>query len=156
VGRRQVGACAVGKPPDGANNALILAPPGYEGRRVVVFVGVRDGIDGQTGSVGGRVRRDIAKVNIMRLDEVGRETSLTEVNFDCFGTDRPLEVSAKKPLDVPHEVDCNMSLEEALEFGLNGSVIGEVYEVVNIETEGKMCRGGGVRGIIGVDDMSAE
>jgi hypothetical protein len=156
VGRRQVGACAVGEPPDGANNALVLALPGYEGRRVVVFVGVRDGIDRQTGSVGGPVRRDIAKVNIVRLDKVGCETSLTEVNLDFFGTDRPLEVSAKKPLDVPHEVDCNTLLEETLEFGLDGSIIGEVYEVIDIETEGKMCRGGGVRGVIGVDDVSAE
>ena len=47
----------------------------------------------------------------------------------------PGEVDAKKPLDGAHEIDRNLGGEDFLEFSLNGRVFGEIYKVVNVETD---------------------
>ena len=78
------------------------------------------------------------------------------MTLDLTGTDRQLEMSSKEPLDVTHEIDSGVLLEEKLEFGLDGSIIGEIDEVMNVETEGKMGCGMGVRRVVEVDNIPAE
>jgi hypothetical protein len=53
VGWSKVGACALGEPADGANNALILLLAIKERWRGIVFGGLGTGVDRETGTVRG-------------------------------------------------------------------------------------------------------
>ncbi len=59
---------------------MILSFALDEGRTVIVFVGFRDGIDGQTGTIWGGIGCDVAQMSIIILNQMCRQASLVEVN----------------------------------------------------------------------------
>ncbi len=51
-----------------------------EDKTVFVFVGFRDGVDGQTGTIQGGVGCDVAQVSIIILNQMCPKAGLAEVN----------------------------------------------------------------------------
>jgi DNA-binding transcriptional regulator/RsmH inhibitor MraZ len=60
---------------------------------------------------------------------------LIEVNRDVCGGDAPREVSAKEPLNIPHEVDGDKFREDLTELAFNSITFREVDKVIHIETK---------------------
>ncbi len=71
---------ALSKPPNRADYTLILAPLFHERRAVVGLAGFGIGVDGEPRAIGGSIRRDVASVGIVGLDQVSGKASLAEVH----------------------------------------------------------------------------
>ena len=69
------------------------------------------------------------------LDKILRKAGLVQMNGNVTVIGFiPGEVDAKEPLDGAHEVNRNLGGEDFLEFSLYGGVFGEIYKIVNVET----------------------
>ena len=76
----EVWSRALSKPPNRADHTLILASPVHERRAVIGLVGFWTGVDGEPQAIGGSIRRDVASVGIVVLDQVIGKASLAEVH----------------------------------------------------------------------------
>jgi hypothetical protein len=125
-----------------------------EGWAVVVFVQLGDRVDRKSQAVGGCIGSDVSCVNVVVLDQVRGKACLIHVNGDVVGGQRPLKVSSKEPIHGPHELYRDEVCEEFLELAFNLGVLGEVYKVIDVDTESKRGQGWLDCGVGWVDKVS--
>jgi hypothetical protein len=109
--RGKVGSCGLSKPPNGADDALVLPFSIDESRSQLVLVRLGASIDGQAGSIRGSVRRDVPEMDVIFFNKVRCKTGLTEMYFDHVRGDQPLEVSTQEPFDGAHKVNRRILFE---------------------------------------------
>jgi hypothetical protein len=156
VGGGKVWAGTLGEPPNGSNNALIPPSTFDEGRAVISFIGFRAGIDGKARPVGSGIRGDSACMNIVVFDKMSSKSGLAEMYGNLASNARPLKVGPEKPVDCPHELDCNKTRQKPFEVSFDGSITAEVDEVVHVKTNCERVRRERRSRIIGIAEAARE
>ena len=109
--RSNVRASALGKPTNGANDALVFSLPLNKCRGHFIFIGFWACIDREAGAIRSGVGGYITEVNVIVLDKLGSKASLAEMDLDKVRGYQPLEVCTKELLDCAHEINSGLLLE---------------------------------------------
>ncbi len=62
---------------------------------------------------------------------------MIEMDRNGGRSDPPREMNAKKPFDDTREINLAALGQQTTEQSLNGGIFGEIFKVVNVETEGE-------------------
>jgi hypothetical protein len=77
-------------------------------------------------------------MNIVVFDKMSGKSGLTKANRDNVIHGKPFEVCSKEPFHHSQELDGNNRGKEGFKFAFNLGILGEVYKIVNVETQ---CEG---------------
>ncbi len=133
--RGKIGASALRKPTNQANNALIFLLALNESQTIVRLVRFGDGVYQKARAVPHSIGSNVVSMNIVVIDEMSSKPGLAEMNRDNVICGKLLEVCTQESFHHYHELDGNKRGKEGFKFLFNLWILGEVDKIVNVETQ---------------------